>query len=277
MADKFKDNFRQISQVILGVVLVGFGPLLVEFTGLLGIVESSGFSDEAKVVIFALMPSENFFCWSVKFIVRLFLYLFLLYRWNSNYVLNTKNFYHDYPLWWYRVCRWLFGIKSCDLRNVPIYLQYKLVLNHVFEHYYINDELFPLDETLPKFTKPKELALSSNCREFNLVLEETYGIRVNQLPENKRDVPTIWLSVFSGRVIGRRYHSKLVDDVLEAVQQLPVGSRLNVFATTNPKTNLCIAQSASAMRGRSNLAKLFVYQQSSNQSRNFESEGHEIF
>lgn len=171
----------------------------------------------------------------------------------------------------------VFGIKSCNLINVPIFLQYELVLNQVFEHYYINDELFPLDETLPEVYKPKELAQSSNCREFNLVIEETYGIRVDQLPENKEAIPTIWIGVFFGRVTGRRFHRGLVDAVLEVVQLLPAGSQLNLFATTNPKTNLCIAQSAFSMHGRGNLAKLFVHQQSSYQSRNFEPKGHKIF
>ncbi len=41
---------------------------------------------------------------------------------------NRGNYYKQYRYGWYRICSKILGYSECNLIQVPIYMQFKLVL-----------------------------------------------------------------------------------------------------------------------------------------------------
>lgn len=60
MADKFKDNIRQISQLILGLALIWGIYILLKSNELYGLIEHGNFSYEVKFTLLALKVLRNF-------------------------------------------------------------------------------------------------------------------------------------------------------------------------------------------------------------------------
>ena len=200
-------------------------------------------------------------------------------KFNADLVMNKGNRYHCSCYCWYWFCSHILGIKKCNLILVPIYLQFKLVINDVFEEYPFDEKRFP---TLSQDTVTVEelvpAATGVNDSEINLVLEDTYPIEINQIPERKRNLFTIKISRNRPDNIGQRYYStQFIETVQSIVRHLPDSITVNIFATTNPVNTRYIAQNTFQLANRGNIECLYVYQQSSVGNRNFESRGHKIY
>ena len=98
-------------------------------------------------------------------------------KYNSSFIMNQGNIYHKYPYWWYWFASRILGIKKCNLILVPIYLQYKLVINNVFQEYPYDEKSFPMSSSdCIKVTRNPDEEIDSNIPEINLILEDTYPI-----------------------------------------------------------------------------------------------------
>ena len=197
-------------------------------------------------------------------------------RQNSSYVMNNSNEYHDYPLIWYWICAKLLGIKSCNLILTPIHMQYTLIINEIFEKYPLDERAFPTVECQREYAV-EEKNMIDNPIEINLILEDTYTIDANQIPEDKRLLPTISIKRIERNSHTRNFRPELVRHVVEIVRRLPEIENINIFATTNPMNNLRIARDAFYLADRGNIKHLYVYQQGKENDRKFEEKGYKIY
>lgn len=267
-----KDNFFIIAEIIV-FIIIAYGLSLVPNTLVEKFSEPTGFAD----IFFSIIVS----CYG-----RIGIWLIgsaMIYgkmrKFNADLLMNKGNRYHCSCYCWYWFCSHILGIKKCNLILVPIYLQFKLVINDVFEEYPFDEKRFP---TLSQDTVTVEelvpAATGVNDSEINLVLEDTYPIEINQIPERKRNLFTIEISRNRPDNIGQRYYStQFIETVQSIVRHLPDSVTVNIFATTNPVNTRYIAQNTFQLANRGNIECLYVYQQSSVGNRNFESRGHKIY
>ena len=198
---------------------------------------------------------------------------------NAGLTINRGNRYHQSCYLWYWFCAHIFGIKKCNLILVPIYLQFKLVIDEVFEEYPFDEKKFPTrDQEKIAVEELVHEITGVNDSEVNLVLEDTYPINFEQISEEKRNFFTIKISRNHPDNIGRRYYSpQFIEEIQTKVRKLPDSVTVNIFATTNPVNTRYIAQNVFQLANRGNVRCLYVYQQSSVGNRDFEPKGHKIY
>lgn len=267
-----KDNFFIIAEIIV-FIIIAYGSSLVPNTLVEKFSEPTGFVDISFSMIVLYCGKIG-----IWLIVSAMIYGGMR-KFNADLVMNKGNRYHCSCYCWYWFCSHILGIKKCNLILVPIYLQFKLVINDVFEEYPFDEKRFP---TLSQDTVTVEelvpAATGVNDSEINLVLEDTYPIEINQIPERKRNLFTIKISRNRPDNIGQRYYStQFIETVQSIVRHLPDSVTVNIFATTNPVNTRYIAQNTFQLANRGNIECLYVYQQSSVGNRNFESRGHKIY
>ena len=106
--------------------------------------------------------------------------LYIIRKFNSDYVMNNRGAYHDYPYFWYFYCAKILGIRKCNLVLVPIYLQFQLVINGVFDEYPLNENEYPVIE--------KELESTVTKRNTGESLDSVY-MRSSQNSQPNSDTP----------------------------------------------------------------------------------------
>lgn len=202
--------------------------------------------------------------------------LYIIRKCNSDYVMNNRGAYHDYPYYWYFYCAKILGIRKCNLVLVPIYLQFQLVINGVFDEYPLNENEYPAKEEELESTVTKRNT-GESLNEINLILEDTYPIKMKQLPKNKRQLFTIKVSRNEGIVNGRHFSQKFIEATFNAVKSIRGRAAVNVFATTNPMNTLHISKRVFVTGNRANIDHLYVYQQRHDGIRRFSAKAHKIY
>lgn len=195
---------------------------------------------------------------------------------NNETVMNSIRVYHDYSYAWYWICAKVLNIKKCDLVLVPIYMQFKLVINATFADYPLCDNDYPIIDDEPD-CKITTFNADSKSNEINLVLEDTYEINQQQLPESKRNMVTIKISRNDGKSYERHYSEKFTGEIINQVRSLDKIEVMNVFATTNPMNTKDIAKRVFGLGNRGNIEHLYVFQQNSKGQRQFIDKGYKIF
>lgn len=82
---------------------------------------------------------------------------------------------------------------------------------------------------------------AENTNEINLILEDTYPITKNLIPELKKPLRTIILKHDRKDDVSRIYNIKFVKEICKEVRELPEKSIVNIYSTTSPKHNYEIA------------------------------------
>ncbi len=213
--------------------------------------------------------------WVVS-IVAFFVLLYFIRRFNKDFVMNSQRVYHDYCYWWYWLCAKILGIRSCNLVLVPIYMQFMLVIRGTFEEYPLNEEDYPVikNESECKITINNP---ESNQSEINIILEDTYVIGDGQIPKEKSELYTLRISRNDGKSNDRHFSQVFIKAVISSVRKYNHLPTVNLFATTNPKNTVHLANRAFGLGERGNIGHLFVFQQSSQGFRVFDSKGHKIY
>lgn len=193
-------------------------------------------------------------------------------KFNENAKFATGNVYHLYSYWWFSFCSNILNFGSCGLKNVPIYLQFKLLLNDTFKQYDINEDEYkvkPDDRIKVKYYNDKNIS-----SEINLMIADTYPIKLSQIPSNKKKNYSIRVSRARKSDMNRYKSTELVSQVVNIVRKLPkTVDKINVFATTNPINTKDIVNNAFKLAGRGNIFKVTVFQQSKQGERNFLEKG----
>lgn len=264
---QIEENLRPIAQIILLSVSL-FLPVILEASKWIEFIFQNVELDFDNAKYYFLLKVGN---WGIGIIVMLFV-LSQIRKTNKEKLFNTKNVYHDYPYIWYWICAKILGYVKCNLKRVPIYLQFKLVLEDAFSEYDVGTE-----DDYPKIENEEIEIHKKNwnvdSHEINLVLSDTYPIKKNQLPAAKSILPT--LVVIRKRPNKSRYYSpQFVSKIVDEVRNLPrTETSVNIFATTNPKHTRQIVENAFKMAERGNVKKLVVFPQSNKGMRRFKRKG----
>ena len=197
-----------------------------------------------------------------------------LRRYNKNQLVNKLNVYHEYPYVWYLYCAKILGFGNCNLVNTPIWLQVKLVMNHTFDKYPLDEADYPKCEN--EIIHVKSLGKGLGTGEVNLILEDTYPIIDCQIPSSERRNHTIIVSR-DNKSHARYYSPRFIEEIIDVVGKLPDGTVLNVFATTNPKNMMHITNGAFTKANRGSVSHLYVFRQNAEKNRTFLPKGKKIF
>ena len=195
---------------------------------------------------------------------------------NSESIINKGNRYHLTGYFYYWICSKILGFKKCSLILVPIYLQFKLTINSVFEEYRVgNDDDYRKIEDEEISVKVK-FNNNKYTKEVNLILIDTYDITYTQIPKDKHNLTTINISRKDVDGI-RSYSPNFIYKITEEVRKLPYCvKKINIYATTNPKHTELIARNVFQLGNRGNIESLIVFQQKSSGKRIFD-KGYKIY
>lgn len=207
--------------------------------------------------------------WAVSIVCTIVAWHFIKEH-NKDLTMNTGNSYYNYPYVLYWFCAKVLCIPKCNLILVPIYMQYRLVVRGTFQEYPVDDQRFPEEESAAQKIETTKYNWKPETKEINLVLEDTYPITLEQLPYSKRNLPTLKVSRHHNSDYSRHFSPKFIEEINNSVRSLNQGTDINIYATTNPKNNVYIAQNVFKNANRSNIGKLRVYQQSRFGGRCFE-------
>lgn len=179
--------------------------------------------------------------------------------------MNRGNVYHQYPYGWYWFCAKILGIQRCNLVRVPIYMLFMLVIRSTFAEYPLEESAYPVIENEPNVTTSiKNEEAGGKC--VNLILEDTYTIDNQQLPDSKQGLRTVKISRNTGDT-GRHFSQIFIGAVINTVRDFDQNTVVNIFATTNPMNTKHIASRAFALADRGNIQNLFVFQQNNSDGR----------
>lgn len=197
---------------------------------------------------------------AIAIVLVISFYLLCRYKINSKHTMNTQNCFHEYPYWWYMYCSKFLGFKTCNLVLVPNYLQYKLVINQVF------DEFLPEQKEYPEVEDDTISVTTFNERkrggDINLIISDTYPINIDKLPNNTKELYTIIISRDKNVSDNSRHYSpKLIETVTNQVRSFNNGTDLNVYSSVNPFNAQRIAEQAFKQGDRGPIEHLSVYKQ----------------
>lgn len=275
MIKKIKANFRQVGEII-ALVIVAFGVYILDISSLFKnyLMEYELKPEIGNIILYYLLNIGN-----IGFLIVLLGGLLKIFReFNKDFIMNSSNVYHDYPFFWYWFCARILGIKKCNLILVPIYMQFKLVIEDIFNEYPLDEADFPVikdevDSAVEKINTGMDMELS----EMNLILEDTYVIELRQIPFSKKNLPTIKISRNINNNHTRHFSPKFIQKISEEIRKLPQINRINIYATTNPMNTLRIIRTTFKMADRGNVDHIFVYQQENKGIRVFCEKGYKIY
>lgn len=192
-------------------------------------------------------------------ILSLILFL-LLRRINREQLFNKGNIYFNQSYFCYYLGGKILGYGKVTLVKVPIQIQYKLVVNEVFNEILVDSNAITKDEEV----RVLQLNMNQVSNEINFILSDTYLTRLNELPLEKAHLPTIIIertTEFDGiRTINQSF-------INEVRKQTNFYSRefeqINLFATTNTNHNKVIFEQCFKNGNRTGFNKIAIYEQKS--------------
>ncbi|MFI3167508.1 MAG: hypothetical protein R3Y32_05235 [Bacillota bacterium] len=269
MKNFVKYNIRFLFQLIIMIMCI-----VVPILGGLNDVLSAYFSEcnaavQVLIDLFGVVAQICFLLGTWFFIVRGF---------NKDIIFNLGNNYNNYPYCWYYICAKLLGVKKCELRRVPIWLQFKLLLNNVFNEYqYGNKDDY---ECVSKENVAVNIYNKSvDITNINLVFIDTYNVCASQIPDEERCKYTMVFDRNQGKENGNRYYSdsfiKTISNEVHNIKQSDI--IVNIFATMNPKHIDAVVNRVFKEGDRNNIKQITVYQQSATGDRSFLEKGKLVY
>ena len=167
-------------------------------------------------------------------IIVLFSIIFIAIRnLNKNRVFLSGNIYGTNYYIFYKLAK-ILGFKKISLIRKPYYCIFKIIMNNDFE------ELVDLDKENDSLNTGISIRVDeskfhniNNLRECNLMISDTYKIKLEQLPIDKREIDTIEIERIGHSGI-RISSQDLVNEVRKAIIKIiPTGAKINLFLTTS--------------------------------------------
>lgn len=272
MRNSFLDGFLQWAELLIIAVFFAL-PHFVELDqAVLKVLEQA---PALMSVVYDLIRDSVWDIWGIG-VVLAFSAVFGIHRLNATKMLNRGSRYHEHSLLYYWLSAYILGYRKCNLIRVPIADQFKLVMKDWFDTIETGSVYKSGAEDEVQITKPASFAGT-----INLCIEDTYSIRETELPTKVSAYPIVKVSRYRKENHGVRTDSKpLVDAVTQVMRSLPAEVHtVNVFATTNVKNTVAIAEQAFKLGGRDNIEHLYVFKQNhaSKQDWNYAETGEKIF
>ena len=119
--EKAQESLKSIFEIFLMIVAFLI-PTIINATGWIELCFKNTKIDFDNIKYYFLMKTGNL---TIGVLLTLFV-LNTIRKNNKERIFNTKNVYHDYSYIWYWFCAKILGYKKCNLKLVPIYMQFKL-------------------------------------------------------------------------------------------------------------------------------------------------------
>lgn len=256
-------------KVLLDIVYI-FSPLLLfPFKNIVisigEIVINEKISKESVIVIKDTLSNITL---NIQWIIIIGLIIMLYYRKrkkNNNKEFNFGNEYMEYPYFIFYTAGKILGVKTIDLKLVPIYLQVRIVINDTFKEILVQNDLKEVEsEVILKL-------ISMKSRTLTLVLEDTYLINEEQLSEKLKNTDILKITKGNLKENVRNYSSDFIETIDSQIFSLEKKYRqINICATTNTKHTFEIISNNFKKGKRGNIDSLVIYQQNRDGDRIFE-------
>lgn len=186
--------------------------------------------------------------------------LFSFRRINKTRLINTGNSYFNENYIYYYLAGKILGFGKVTLVKVPIQIQYKLVVNEIFNTTLVDSNAITKDEEVQVLL----LNMNQNSNEINFILSDTYLTRLNELPLEKAHLPTIIIertTEFDGI---RTFNQSFINEVRKQTNFYSQEfEQINLFATTNTNHNKVIFEQCFKNGSRTGFKKVAIYEQKS--------------
>ncbi len=207
----------------------------------------------------------------IKAILVIVLYIFI-FRINSKKEFFNGDIYGDIPICFYYIAKFL-GYKKISLIRKPYDIQFKVLKRDLFE--IIEDNIEEDDNANVQIDKTN-FKYSNNLRECNLIIADTYPIYKEQIPENKRNIDSIWIEREKSKISTRVYSPKLINEVSNSVDLIQkTGAKINLYLTTNTKNTEKIVKDV-FMKGDRSKYDVEIFLQEANDKRKFKDKGKKV-
>lgn len=188
-------------------------------------------------------------------IILIYFILKLFRKRNKNKIFNREDGYYDIPYFIFFYAAKILNYQSISLINVPIEMQYRLVLNRTFEKFEVGNY-----KEITNNIEEQKLFLNKDSDEINLLLSDTYPLDTKKIPNTKRKLPTYIIQSRKKTDGVRIYNQHFVEHIKKVVSELSKNyNRVNIFSYTNPKHNYEIINSCFRTGNRSGFSKVYVY------------------
>ncbi|AXH99221.1 hypothetical protein DV702_05395 [Sporosarcina sp. PTS2304] len=249
-------------KVILQGVLVAI-PLIISMVlpvdllwEVFGLVADRNFGG-IKNQIYEIVPNKKIIALFIGLILSIVV-LILFRFFNKDKIFNVGNKHFDFHMNYFILSRFL-GYKKITLVGIPLYLQFKLLFKETFEC--SNSDSHPEEIDEPKIITQN---IDDKGDEINLILSDTYLIKLDDLPDDKMNLPTLIIERTNGFSGVRTYNRKFVEGVRKQTHEYHLKyKRVNVFATTNTQNTKEIVLQSFKNRGRTGFKEIHVYVQNS--------------
>lgn len=136
-------------------------------------------------------------------------------------------------------------------------MQFKLLFKDIFDCI--------VSDTHPKETdEPNVVTRNSETEstEINLILSDTYQVHLDDLPFEKKRLPTVSIERTNGFSGVRTYNQRFADVIREQTNKYRLQyKRVNIFATTNTQHTKEIVLQCFKNSGRTGFGEIYVYEQ----------------
>ena len=189
-------------------------------------------------------------------IVILFLFRFFFKEKTFN---NSGNLYYDFPYLVFYVAGKILNYKKIDLVQVPVWLQYKIVIDNTFNHIDYGVGLKKIEDE--HVVETKNNFDETSIKEINLILSDTFEVKFESIPIDKHDLPTITIKRNIEGDKERKYSPEFINKVRNIVVEYNDSCEvINIYSYTNTQHNFLIAKDCFKTGYRNLLKKINIYQ-----------------
>lgn len=170
---------------------------------------------------------------------------------------ENDNYYDSDPFLFLYVAR-IFGFKKINPVNIPIWIQAKIILKTNFEFTEKKLDIHDDEGKVKKINITNNLAFT----EYNLIIEDTYLVKIDAIPTEKIKFPTIKIQrgyFTSGYHV---YNQWLIEQCSKEIDKIITqgATRINFFCSTNPKHTFSIFGNLLARLERESDIRIYIYQ-----------------
>lgn len=210
-------------------------------------------------------------------IIVLFSIIFIAIRnLNKNRVFLSGNIYGTNYYIFYKLAK-LLGFKKISLIRKPYYAMFKIVMNNEFDELVnLNKENIELNSDISIRVDESKFHNINNLRECNLIVSDTYKIRLEQLPIEKQDIDTIEIERIGHDGI-RISSQEIVNEVRKAVIKIvATGAKINLFLTTSTLNTYQIIRECFMQADRDKMELEIFQQDTTTRDKKFKDKGKKV-
>jgi len=246
--------FLQCLIILFPIIIAIIWPIESLFLGALSF---NGDTAIIQAALNTITKNEKIISLICGVIISIFL-LLAIRRMNKEKLFNTGNAYFNHSIVLYWIAAKILGYGILSLIRVPIYLQFKLLFQDLFNQILIDDNVEIVSEIPTIITKNIDI----HYNELNLILSDTYEIQERDLPLSIRKLPTVIIRKGSNFNGNRTYNPNFISAIREQTNKYRHQYDIvNIFATTNTNHNKSIIFKCFKNGDRTGFQNIYVYEQ----------------